>query len=87
MRGGDPEIDGRRLRALVDGYGVPSHQRPELVQLAADHTQAMHDLLVDGARTGTQPWAALHADGHADHWGPASDYITRSRADFRAALR
>ncbi|WP_066460446.1 phosphotransferase [Sanguibacter suarezii] len=85
--GGDPAVDGPRLRALVDGYGVSAHQRPRFVQLTADHTRAMYDLLVDGARTGTQPWATLHADGHADHWGPAADYITRHRADFRAALR
>lgn len=85
--GGDPDVDGVRLRALVDGYGLSAAQRPDLVQAAADHTRAMFDVLEDGARTGAQPWADLHAQGHADHWGPAADYITRNRGTLRAALR
>lgn len=32
----------------------------------------MHRLLEDGARTGTQPWARLWAEGHGDHEGPAA---------------
>ncbi|MBI9115831.1 phosphotransferase [Sanguibacter suaedae] len=84
---GDPGVDGTRLRALVDGYGLSTSQRPDLVQQTADQTRAMHDLLVDGARTGTEPWATLHTEGHADHWGPAADYVSRHRADLRAALR
>lgn len=85
--GGDPAVDGPRLRTLVDGYGLSAAQRPDLVQQTADHTRGMYDLLVDGARTGTEPWATLHAAGHADHWGPAADYINRHRGDLRAALR
>jgi hypothetical protein len=73
--GNVPTVDAPRLRALADGYGLDDDQRRELPGLTAAHTRAMHDLLVDGARTGRQPWARLHAEGHADHWGPAADYV------------
>jgi Ser/Thr protein kinase RdoA (MazF antagonist) len=84
--GGDPAADARRLRVLADGYGLDAEQRDALPDLAAAHTRAMYDLLCDGARTGTQPWARLHAEGHADHWGPAAGYIERHRPVWHAAL-
>ena len=44
-------------------------------------------LLANGARTGTQPWARLHADGHGEHWAAAADYIERNLPAWRRALR
>jgi Ser/Thr protein kinase RdoA (MazF antagonist) len=83
---GDPSADAVRLRALADGYGLDEQQRTELPALIAAHVRGMYDLLCDGARTGRQPWARLHADGHADHWGPAAEYIERHHAVWLAAL-
>jgi Ser/Thr protein kinase RdoA (MazF antagonist) len=72
--GGDPAVDGPRLRALADGYGLDADQRAELPALIAAHTRGMYDLL----RTATaEPWTRLYAEGHGDHWGPAADYIER----------
>ena len=85
--GGDPDHDAIRLRALVDGYGLNADDRHALPRLIVDHTRAMYDLLEDGARTGRQPWARLHAEGHAGHWGPAADYIERNIDVFAAAIR
>lgn len=73
--GGDPAIDAQRLRALADGYGLTSSQRGLLPELMERHVRGMHDLLVDGHRTGRQPWARLYGEGHADHWLGAADYI------------
>lgn len=84
--GGDPAHDAPRLRALVDGYGLDVGQRRALPPLIVAHTRAMSDLLEDGARTGRQPWARLHAEGHADHWGPAAEYIERNLSTFGDAL-
>jgi Ser/Thr protein kinase RdoA (MazF antagonist) len=84
--GGDPDVDGARLRAIADGYDLDEQQRSELPELIGAHTRGMFDLLRNGARTGTQPWARLYAAGHADHWGPAADYAERHTAVFRAAL-
>lgn len=83
---GDPARDASRLRALVDGYGADSGQRQRLPALIEAHTRGMFDLLVDGARTGRQPWVRLHSEGHADHWGPAADYVARHLGKFIDAL-
>jgi hypothetical protein len=50
------------------------------------HTRGMADLLDNGARTGTQPWARLHAEGHGEHWTAAADYIERNLPAWRRAL-
>jgi hypothetical protein len=77
--GGDPETDGRRLRSLAEGYGCDDRQRRELPDAALRRVRAMFDVLEEGARTGRMPWARLHAEGHADHWGAAADHIARHR--------
>ncbi|MFL6121507.1 phosphotransferase enzyme family protein [Actinophytocola sp.] len=80
---GDPEQDAPRLRALADGYGLDDRQRAELPPLVVAHTRGMYDLL----RTATEePWTRLYAEGHADHWGPAADYIERHLHVWRTAL-
>jgi Ser/Thr protein kinase RdoA (MazF antagonist) len=84
--GNDPTIDGPRLRALADGYGLDEQQRRRLPALVAAHTRAMNDLLTASAVTGRQPWARLYAEGHADHWGPAADYLDRHLTQWVAAL-
>jgi Ser/Thr protein kinase RdoA (MazF antagonist) len=84
--GGSPAVDAARLRVLADGYGLDAAQREAVPGLAAAHIRGMYDLLCDGARTGTQPWARLHAEGHADHWGPAADYTDTHLTTFRTAL-
>jgi Ser/Thr protein kinase RdoA (MazF antagonist) len=84
--GGDPGADARRLRALADGYGCDDAQRRELPDAVLYRVRGMFRTLEEGARTGAQPWARLHAEGHADHWGPAADYVERHRAVWLAAL-
>lgn len=84
--GGDPVLDAPRLRAVVDGYDADQVQRQQLPPLIERHTRGMYDLLVTGARTGRQPWARLHAEGHAQHWGPAADYVSRHADAFTRAL-
>jgi len=80
---GDPETDAPRLRALADGYGLDDRQRDELPALIVAHTRGMYDLL----RTATEePWTRLYAEGHADHWGPAADYVERHLHVWRTAL-
>ncbi|MFV2196361.1 phosphotransferase [Nocardiopsis sp. LOL_012] len=85
--GGAPAEDARRLRALADGYGCDGAQRRELPDAIGHEVRGMYDLLVEGARTGRQPWARLHAEGHADHWGPAAAYVEEHRDVWLAALR
>lgn len=84
--GGDPAVDGPRLRALVEGYGLDEEQRAELPRLIVAHTRGMFELLRDSAATGRQPWARLYAEGHGDHWGPAAAYIERNLDFWRRTL-
>jgi Ser/Thr protein kinase RdoA (MazF antagonist) len=84
--GGDPAVDGPRLRALIDGYGADEQQRCDLPALIEAHTRGMHELLCSAAVTGAQPWARLHAEGHAGYWGSAADYIGGHLERWRAAL-
>jgi hypothetical protein len=83
---GTVEVDGQRLRALVDGYGLDADQRRDLPAQIAGHTRGMYELLVRGDRTGEQPWARLYAEGHADHWGPAAEYIEEHHDEWVSAL-
>jgi Ser/Thr protein kinase RdoA (MazF antagonist) len=86
VHGGNAAEDAVRLRFLVDGYSLDRAQRKQFPQMIADHTNAMHQLLEDGARTGLQPWARLHADGHAKHWGQAADYVSNHLKEWELAL-
>jgi hypothetical protein len=72
---------------MADGYGLSAGQRSRLPALIGAHTRGMADLLEDGARTGAQPWARLHAEGHFTYWAAAADYIDRHRATWRQFLR
>jgi len=84
--GGDPGLDGPRLRALADGYRLDEPQRLAFPALIAAHTAGMYDLLHSASLTGQQPWARLYAEGHGGHWGPAADYIESHLERWAAAL-
>jgi len=83
---GGPDQDAPRLRALVDGHGADRTQRQRLPALIEAHTRGMYDLLCDGAGTGRQPWARLHAEGQAQLWGSSADYVAAFSVVFTAAL-
>jgi Ser/Thr protein kinase RdoA (MazF antagonist) len=84
--GGDPAVDGPRLRALADGYGLDEQQRTAFPALIVAHTRGMYDLLHSASLTGEQPWARLYAEGHGEHWGPAADYIEAHLRWWASAL-
>ena len=84
--GGEPTLDAMRLRDFVDAYGLSRSQREDLPQRLVDRTRAMYELLELGSQTGQQPWARLHADGHADYWGQAAAYVERHQKTWKHAL-
>jgi Ser/Thr protein kinase RdoA (MazF antagonist) len=86
VSGGDVEVDGQRLRALVDGYGLDLEQRRAFPEQIAARTRGQYDLLIRGHETGAQPWDRLYEDGHADYWGPAAAYIAEHHDAWVAAL-
>ncbi len=82
----DPSAAADRLTVLVDAYRLDRPGRRDLVPLLARRTRSMLDLLVSGHRTGAQPWARLYAEGHADHWGPISDFLAKNEVVWAHAL-
>lgn len=86
ISGGKPEADAVRLRCFVDGYELEEAQCERLPGTMVDRTRAMYRLLEDGARTGTQPWARLYAEGHGRYWEQAADYVERHLPVWEAAL-
>ncbi len=83
---GDPADQGARLRALVDGYGLDADQRRALPALMTAHIQGMADLFRESSRTGVQPWARLHAEGHGRYWQQAADHARAHHDHWLAAL-
>jgi len=75
VAGGDPAVDGPRLRAVVDGYGLSISDRVRLPAVLTARTWAMYDLLEHGSRNGVLPWARLWEEGHGVHWGSAAEYV------------
>ncbi|MER7246348.1 phosphotransferase [Kribbella sp. NPDC000426] len=86
VAGGAVDVDGPRLRALVDGYGLDPEQRRAFPARIAARTRGMYDLLIRGHETGEQPWARLYDEGHGDYWGPAAAYIAEHHDAWVAAL-
>ncbi|WP_460519141.1 phosphotransferase [Humibacter antri] len=76
-----------RLRAVLDGYDASAEQRKALVPAMIERAEAMRDLLVGSIATGTQPWAGMAVDRHADFWSGASDHLHRHAAEIEIALR
>ena len=84
--GGAPAQDAARLRSFVDGYGLDRTSREALPRKMADRTRAMVRLLERGSRTGEQPWARLHAEGHAEYWSRSATYVEQHLQIWEKAL-
>lgn len=82
-----PEIAGRRLRCVLDGYAPSKQLRRELPVVIVQRTKAMHELLRTSARAGRQPWAAMFASGHGAYWSAATDYAAEHISAWCEASR
>jgi len=75
-----------RLAAFVDGYGADAALRSALPGALAERARAMHDLLRRSHQNGREPWAAMYAEGHGEHWRGTAEFITRQQHDWRQAV-
>lgn len=75
-----------RLAALADGYRLDDDGRQQLADLLARRIRSMYDLLSEGHRSRTQPWALLWDKGHGDVWLADATYTERHDSALRAAL-
>ncbi|WP_211261641.1 phosphotransferase [Pseudonocardia acaciae] len=76
----------RRLRLLVDAYGLDEPQRRELLGLLAPRTRSMYDFLAAQSSAGTQPWSRLWEDGHGAIWQADADHIDHNGPRWERAL-
>ncbi|WP_326553656.1 phosphotransferase enzyme family protein [Micromonospora sp. NBC_01813] len=76
----------RRLRTLVDAYGLDERQRRDLVPLLARRARSMHDFLAEQSAAGVQPWSRLWREGHGDTWRRDADHIGARKTDWATAL-
>ncbi len=82
----DLSIAATSINAIADGYRLQPSEYGKLLRLMAERARAGSNLLIEGARTGQQPWAKLYAESHDKYWGPVSDYISRSATTLESML-
>lgn len=76
----------RRLRALVEGYGLSRAERARLATLLGPRVRSMSELLRASAREGREPWVTLVRAGHDTMWLDDFHFVTDHDATWRAAL-
>jgi Phosphotransferase enzyme family len=87
----DPELQapdpGRRLRILIDAYGLDDdRERENLAAMLGPRARAMHGFLADRAARNVHPWVRLWREGHGEAWRSNADYIDERLALWRDAL-
>lgn len=85
-QGADALGSARRLRLLVDGYGLTVAQREELVPLLAARSQRMYDYLDVMRTTGQSPWVELWQRGVGTVWRSDAQWIADHEGLWRDAL-
>ncbi|MFC4942336.1 phosphotransferase [Pseudonocardia sp. GCM10023141] len=76
----------RRLRVLVDAYGLDEAQRLRLVELLPERTGSMHTMLAEQSAAGVEPWTTLWCEGHGRVWWDDTVYIAERTEIWTAAL-
>lgn len=81
-----PEMAGRLLSSLADGYGLSGEHRVALAEMLAPRIWSMHRLLEQGHTDRIEPWAKLWSDGHGSLWRTDAEYAEQHHLLFLAAL-
>jgi len=82
----DIESAAKRMRRLVDGYGLDGAQRTELIPLLAMRSERMYEYLNKMRTTGQSPWVELWEKGVATVWKSDSQWIREHADTWRWAL-
>jgi hypothetical protein len=76
----------RRLRGLVDGYGLDDEARKQLVPLLSMRSQRMYDYLEKMRATGVSPWTDLWDRGIGTVWKADARWIRENSDVWERAL-
>lgn len=82
----DPLGGVERIRALLSGYRATRQLASEVIGLMPSRSQAMADMLAAAAKSGRQPWARLHAEGHGQFWADSAEFLRRHQSLWFTAL-
>ncbi|MGK5740929.1 phosphotransferase [Micromonospora sp. URMC 103] len=80
-----PRESAVRLRAVVDGYGLPEVDRPALAVMLGRRTAAMVGMLRRGATEGREPWARIWTED-GPYWRATTRYLAAHVALWERAL-
>jgi len=69
------DVAGERLAALVEGYGLNTEVRIQLVNMLGERIRSMYQLLKDGYENGAHPWSRLWEEGHGTVWLADAVYV------------
>lgn len=84
--GQDPADVAGRLVAFLEGYGADHALRAALPRTMLCRARAMHDLLRRSHDVGRQPWGAMYAAGHGEHWRTTTDFLRRHQRSWRRVV-
>ena len=79
--------DTRRLRALVEGYGLDATDRARFADVVVARMESSYEHMRRRALAGEQRWAHLWHTGHGAGWAIDIAHARRRRAEWRQALR
>ena len=79
-------VAAQRLRALVDGYALPTSLRPALVSKLVPRVRSMYEFLKDGHDRSLEPWSRLWEEGHGQTWREDALYIGQRIGVWETAL-
>ncbi len=82
----DLASSSRRLRQMVDGYGLDDTQRIELVPLLTMRSQRMYEYLRRMRHTGRSPWIELWQNGVGTVWKSDAEWIQENAEIWYSAL-
>jgi hypothetical protein len=83
---GEVSAAAGRLRAFVDGYRADDAIRTALPQTMTERAEAMSEMLRRAHETSRQPWAAMYAEGHGEHWLATAGFIARHHREWQQAI-
>jgi Ser/Thr protein kinase RdoA (MazF antagonist) len=73
-----------RFRIFCDAYGLTARDRVELLDVTAQRTRRMWQVLVDNA--GREPYLSLVRDGHVEFWQGLELHVRAESSTWRARL-
>ena len=80
------EVAGRRLAALVAGYGLDEGDRARLAVMLGPRVRSVYEHLKMSHERGVEPWSRLWSEGHGAVWLAHAIYVEERQNVWVEAL-